>query len=535
MLSPLATNRQVEAANWLSDNFPLMYRAASAPTTNYAIRSALYGMIASRLLDSGSRDIDTEAGYLPIISVAAYGQMYDREGLGQRVVHLWSDECWLATPTFRETERDKETTWETNWKAWDRKTRFVRSLYTLDQISGVGHFGAMFLGLSDKLSPDQPVKGWERGEPESPGRELQLLFTRCFDERSVTIDKFDTDPMSPRFGMPSYYRFNLNTTNPLADAVEPNKPNHVTVHWSRVIHYADNCRSSPIYGVPRQRPVFNYLLNVRKIAAGSPEMMWKGGCPGLSFELMPELLTSGQSVQIDKEALREEMQRFSDGLQRYVAVEGVTTKTLPVQVADPGPHIDQQLRLISITMDVPKRLLEGSERGELSSEQDGDNWKMRVQRQREMYRVPDLVEPAIERLMLLGVVPQLEDLIIGWGTEKSLTPEKRADIAEKLTRAMGAYVAQDVSLLVPPEIWLREVCGIEEEVVDAISDEQDNWLMLEEAHDAAANTPEGTASDGGGAPPASGPQGGDGGDNSDPQDGNADRKRPPARTAAATS
>src|SRR5574337_154677 len=115
-----------------------------------------------------------------------------------------------------------------------------------------------------------------------------MLFMRCFDEMLVQVVQYEADLRNPRFGRPIMYLVTLNDPRyphtgiglPLAT---------LRVHWSRVIHLADSIRSSEIFGMPRMQPVFNNLLDLRKLYGGSAEMYWQGALPGISFETNPNL------------------------------------------------------------------------------------------------------------------------------------------------------------------------------------------------------------------------------------------------------
>ena len=47
------------------------------------------------------------------------------------------------------------------------------------------------------------------------------------------------------------------------------------VHWSRVIHIAENAGGTGVYGLPRLQSVYNRLEDLLKIMAGSGESAWR--------------------------------------------------------------------------------------------------------------------------------------------------------------------------------------------------------------------------------------------------------------------
>ena len=68
------------------------------------------------------------------------------------------------------------------------------------------------------------------------------------------------------------------------------------VHWTRILHVADNRKTSEIFGMPRLHVVYNNVLEIKKITGSSGEMFYKGAYPGYAIEAVDDV-TSG--VQLD--------------------------------------------------------------------------------------------------------------------------------------------------------------------------------------------------------------------------------------------
>src|SRR5690606_25975697 len=151
-------------------------------------------------------------------------------------------------------------------------------LERIDILSGIGHYGVLLIGLDDGMELDQPAAGLnERGEPLPNRPQRKITFLRCFDESLAKVESYETDVTNPRFGQPRFY--NLTFADTRAVSVIQGNTLSVTkrVHWSRVVHIADNRTTSEIVGTPRMKDVFNYLYDLSKILGGSAEMFWKGG------------------------------------------------------------------------------------------------------------------------------------------------------------------------------------------------------------------------------------------------------------------
>ena len=68
-----------------------------------------------RLLNP-DRDINYECGYPDTIDIKDYKAMYDREGVGTRVVKLLPEESWALLPKVEENTDSTETPFEKEWK-----------------------------------------------------------------------------------------------------------------------------------------------------------------------------------------------------------------------------------------------------------------------------------------------------------------------------------------------------------------------------------------------------------------------------------
>lgn len=315
------------------------------------------------------------------------------------------------------------------------------------------YFGVQF-GPTEQF-PDKPAK---------TGR--KLLFLRAFDESLVQIVRYEWNIRSPRFGMPVMYRITLNDPREQHSGVGLPLAT-VFVHWSRVVHIADNLQSSEIFGVPRQRPVLNRLLDLRKLYGGSAEMYWRGAFPGLSLETHPTL---GGDAIVDVAGTRDMMENYFNGLQRFLLFSGMSARTLAPTVVDPGAQIQVQLEAICIQLGIPIRVFKGSERGELASSQDDASWNDRLRARQNQYITPRIICPFLDRLIAMGVLPEPEGYSIEWPDLDSLTDKDKAQIALMQTQALAAYVAGQVETVIQPVDYLTRIMDMEAEEAEEIMD-----------------------------------------------------------------
>jgi len=444
--------------------------------TNQQARELLVNMFMSRtswnnpLLDGPfqTRDIDGECGYPQSISTQDYINMYERGDVASRIVDIEPAECWKEYPEIYETEEERETEFEVALDKVVSETNLYSYLTRIDKASGIGRFGVLFLGFDDGKEWDQPAPGFSEERQLDERGNAKILFYRVLDESGVTIAAYENDQTNRRYGQPTYYTLNfsehINSSSANGDAIPAYKS--VKVHWSRVIHIADNLITSEIYGMPRMQNVFNRLMDLRKILGGSAEMFWKGGFPGLSFEVDPEV---GEFTEDEKIALKNEAKQYSEGLQRYLTTVGVSVKPLNIQIANPDSHIDAVLKIIALTKGIPQRLLTGSEQGSLASSQDADTWAERVALRRNMYVTPSIIRPTIDRLIQVGALPVPPmGYSVKWTPLAVLGEEAKAKVGKDLTEALARYSTAGAEALIPLPEFLSKFLKFSFQEVEAI-------------------------------------------------------------------
>jgi hypothetical protein len=425
------------------------------------------------IIDGGGKNLNKDCGYPESISAQNYSNLYDREGIAARVVEVWPKESWAQAPLIYETEDPSQNT--AFERAWDELVETKHPLAVLqraDILSGIGRFGIILIGIDDGKEMYEPVEGLDETGNRIGTQEEQLrklLFLRAFQESVVQIDTLEQDFTSPRFGLPLVYAITFN---------DGKNSFSKRVHWHRVVHLADRREMSDVYGVPRMQRNYNRLLDVRKILGGSGEMFWKGGFPGYSFEVNPGM---DSTAELDTSSLRSEMENYMSGLQRYLALEGVTAKSLAPQVADPKSHLDCQLAAIALAEGIPQRILFGSERGELASSQDARAWQGRLKERQEGYLTPFVIRPFVDRLIALGVLPTPEEgYIVFWPDLGTQTAQEKAEVIRTWADAMAKYVTGDVSQVIPIDAFLSVFGGIEQDEIDMITESLKDSIKMEE-------------------------------------------------------
>lgn len=420
-----------------------------------------------RKLIDPRRDIRDECGYPQDCTVQNYRDLYDWEAIACRVVEVMPRESWQVQPRVYEDEDGSvETPWETAFKDLLQNIRGEKNYFEDDKGNilwdylkqadiecGIGTFSVILLGLDD---------GGDLSQPVTPKEGMQLLYLRVFGEPQVAIKTLEADPQNPRFGQPTEYTLTFNDPSQFGNLAIAST--NQIVHWTRVVHVAEG----DIFGIPRMRAVYRRLLDLMKLYGGSAEMYWRGAFPGISLETDPKL---GGDVPFNIEQTKSMMEAYMNGLQRYLALNGFTAKSLAPQVVDPTPQIGVQIEAICIKLGIPLRVFKGSERGELASSQDDAAWNDRLRERQNSFNTPRVIVPFFSRLIFLGVLPEPQDTLhVYWPDLDSQTAENKSSVALKQTQAITTYVGGNGEAVMTPFDFLVEILGFSEDQAQGIID-----------------------------------------------------------------
>ncbi len=371
----------------------------------------------------------------------------------------------------KEKGTDPEYQW--GWESWGGTGKAPRKQYNLN-LRGA-EFGRQYVAnFAPPAGPPKPTAAPAKAIPRTDDpyakpagptlpppfkSKTPLRYLRVFPEVVADIVRFETNRSSPRFGQPLEYLLTLNDPR-FGDQYSGIglTTNTVRVHWTRVIHLADNVGACEWAGTPRMQQVYNNLVGLQKLYCGSPEMYWRGAFPGLAIETHPQL---GGDVNINKQDVKDKMEQYQNGLQRYLLLMGMSAKTLSPQVVDPTPQINAQIQGICMRLAIPQRVFMGSERGELASGQDDDNWNDRLGQRHKDFCTPKVVIPFVDRLISLGVLPppQSEEtgLKVEWPSLSVMPEDRKAAVALQQTQALAAYVSGGLDAMIEPVDYLTKV------------------------------------------------------------------------------
>lgn len=445
---------------------------SSPPSPSYSSTSLKSDLLARRdfayahglqFQFNGSRDLYSALGYPDKLTIADYRARYERGDIAETIVEYYPKAVWSNEIAIVENE-DPETitTFEEQWSSLVSRLDVWNTFRRLHIQARLSTYSVLLIGgPGDNLASELP-------KMRSPD---QVLYLTPYSEDRAGFERkdLDTKKSSLRFGLPTRYWIKLIQ----------GEETKTEVHWTRVIHCSEGGLDSPLYGKPALRSVWNRLVDLDKQVGGGSEAAWNNMNPGAFFDLDPEMVLTPE----EETKFNDEIEDFYHGMRRFARTRGVKPTKLAGNVYGFGSNVDTILSLISATTRIPKRILEGSERGELSSTQDRNNRNDEVDTVWSFFAAP-LIRTFVDRLIQYGALVKPKEYQAVPPREEEMTEVEKADVSVKMADAKVLSVDE-----IRDRVYGLEPMEVEEEEEVEESepeDEEEEVGEVEEVEDADA-------------------------------------------------
>jgi len=439
----------------------------------------------------GDRDVYKALGYSLNLDYTDFNGRYARQDIAKAIIDRPVKATWQGPLELVESEKAEDTEFEKAWAKLSKNLKLKSTLSRLDKLTGIGHYGILVLGFNDVKDRD--------GFAKPVGKIKELMYVKPFGEKSAQIINSEDDPKNERYGLPTFYNVAVSDITSGMSAPGTTSVTYVKIHYSRVIHITDDPMESEVWGTPRLESVYNRLMDLEKLVGGDAEMFWRGARPGFEGKVDKDY----QMTEAMKEDLKDQINEYENNLRRILVNEGVDLKALAQQIADPANHVDVQIQMISAVTGIPKRILTGSERGELASTQDSNEWKDYVQSRRDDFADPIIIRPLVDKLIELAILPKpANDYTVKWNDLYSLSEKARVEIGKGRANALREYTYSPMSQeVMPPNAFLEYCLGLTQEQITLVLAMRDKMISEDELNQSVidgVNKPAPTPFGGGG-------------------------------------
>lgn len=398
---------------------------------------------------NGKRDMYEALGYKRNLFIEDYWERYLRGGLAKRAVDILPKATWRGgVYVFEKDDPNTETKFETEFDAMAERLSLWSYFERADRLSGVGEFSGLLIGAPGELETPLPRM--------SSTVEITMLKVYKQQDLDILERDYETDTHNPRYGMPNFYTI----------GGPRRKIGNKRVHWTRVIHIAQDILDDDIYGTPRLEAVWNLLDDLDKVTGGGAEAFWIRANNITQFDVDKDL-----QMKKDDEStkdLQEQVDELQHNIRRVIRTRGVEMNTMETKTADFKANAEAILQQICGTLEIPLRIFVGSERGEMASTQDRFNFSERIADRRSQYAMPQIVRPFVQRLVDAGALPKPSSFDVWWPEVKSLDPTERAKIAVDYST-----LNKDANAIIVTTQEIRETISKEPLTEEMIQDELD--------------------------------------------------------------
>jgi 2'-5' RNA ligase len=390
----------------------------------------------------GKRDLYNTLGYKLDPEYVDYLNVYERDGLATRVVDLVSDETWRKHPILFEDEKKAEDdkadpgTLHESFKGLADQHDLWAQFLEVDRMLGISRFSLLYLGLPGK--PEEKVE-------EQAG---ELAYVIACDEGTATVDEanIEKNPESERFGQPNYYNIIIDDQGEITRRV----------HYSRVIHIKQGRQRvgglGRVYGVPGLKNIINRLWDLEKVLGGGAEAYWLLIYRGMALMAREDYSVPGKDTDEYKD-MQDEIDEYVHGLRRYIRLQGMEIEDLGGKPVDSREQFDVIVEYIAGAKGIPQRRLLGSERGQLASSQDDDNFMDLIDARRHNFAEPYILRPFLKRCDELGILDLPDKYFVFWPSLIELNDMQKMDLALKAAQAISTASGNAPEIIMPPEVF----------------------------------------------------------------------------------
>ncbi len=377
-----------------------------------------------------------------------YFNKYERQDIASAVIDRPVEATWKGDLVIVEQDKQEdESALAKAWKELDERLKVKQRLTKIDKLSGIGRYAILLFGFND-------VKKLEDWKSSAAGAK-KLVYLKQVNEEDAKIETWETNSTNKRYGQPKIYTLSIQTSE------ETGELKRIQVHHSRVLHIREGSLTSEVYGRPRLKPIVNRLEDLEKLLGGDAEMFWRGARPGYSAQSQKDYEKMDAGAIED---LQDQLDDYEHDLRRFLTTKGIDIKALEQQVADPEHHIDIQLQAISAQTGIPKRVLVGSERGELSSTQDKDQWLGLIKTRMDEYAEPEILRPFVDKCMVHNILPKVKGYKVIWEDVFAQSEADKVKVGVERAKALKEYAASPLaSEILPPSLIYKLLLGLTEE------------------------------------------------------------------------
>ncbi len=306
-------------------------------------------------------DLYTKLRYDKKIDPEQRVELWERHPIAQTIVERPPKDTWRKPPKIL-NENDEEID-----PPFIKKNELIKTSRKADRLQRLHGLAIIIIGTRNEFLEEPPTNN---------PTYLEVYSVKDLSSEGWEVEK---DRSSENYGEPVKW------------FIEEEEET-LEIHGNRVLPVAELTLEHDLDSYSALDPNFNALTNISKVLGGNSEAHYQRGLSPLYFNFENELRES------DELALNHEMKKFRTGLTDYIALADAEVSELSGDPSSIKENIELNLGFISAHTNIPKRILIGSERGELASTQDEANYYGYIDHRRSLIAEEMILRPYLNFL-----------------------------------------------------------------------------------------------------------------------------------------
>lgn len=414
-------------------------------------------------------------------TVEDYFALALRNPIAYAVTFLECDIAWRNLPEIVDTADppggQDQTAFEAAIEELVDEHRVWHYARRAHKLAGIGKFGCLVIEFDDIDGPgelSQPV-----GDPDG------LRGHKPFSRASIA-DVRVGGPGTDRWGEPIAYQLDFSDENETEGVIRQEGPEQVWVHHTRVIHIpSDELLDDEIRGVPRQKPVYNQLIDIERTLGAAGTLAYRAAAWGIHVNIDKDF-----ELEDGGDELREHLERWQHGLENVLRTHGADeVKSLGGEDIDPSPITDVNFELISAQTGIPQSVLKGNETGERATTQDLKEWYGKIGGDQVEFLEPMIVREWVDRVLQYEIAPEPrgDGYDVEWDPLHERNEKDTAEIQQTRSQALQNLPELEMELTPAEQAEYLEDGTLPNDLAERVArrDELQNEMgALDDGHDA---------------------------------------------------
>lgn len=369
-------------------------------------------------------DYTTDFGWPTELTFNDFYGKYRRNGMAKAAVNKTVTKTWEDNPKLVSDENDEESSLEKAVSDKLTSLGFWQKCAEADRRAMVGGYSALIFRFADGKKFDKPVQGLL-------GLEYLVEVIVAWAPQ-LTVSSWDNNQESETYGQPLMYQFNEAVVPDGNNS--PNTKNHRSfmVHPDRVVIWS---RDGGLFAIPELEAGYNDLIDMEKVKGAGGEGFWKNAkaAPVLEIDKEASLreMASVMGVEEDEllNAMNKQVENYNKGFDNILMLQGMTSKPHNIQLSAPESFFMVALQNFAASMEIPLKVLVGSQSGERASTEDAREWSQTINARRNTQTLPSL-KRVLERMVSLKLLNN--SWSIQWTDLTKATVSEKLELAAKM-------------------------------------------------------------------------------------------------------